>query len=224
MSEQADRIADAVNARAAWEAAKARMTPDEIAASGVVPYTPPSTGLGAPLLALIGEAPGAEEVEKGYGFAGAAGRLLDKMLEAAGIDRRACLIGNVFRIRPPGNDRKFFFIGPRAAKQDAVATAALPPWRGQLLRQAFAGEIAALQAALQQYRPAVIGALGDVATWALTGQSGITQLHGRDLPCTLAPEPSVVVPMYHPSYVLRARGALTDQAIADLRHAHGLLR
>jgi DNA polymerase len=39
-------------------------------------------------LALVGEAPGAEEVKRGHPFVGRSGQLLDKMLEKAGIKRR----------------------------------------------------------------------------------------------------------------------------------------
>jgi len=63
-----------------------------------------ATGVqGAPLL-VIGEAPGAEEDRLGLPFVGAAGRLLDQWLGAAGIDRdRNVLIANILKCRPPGN-------------------------------------------------------------------------------------------------------------------------
>jgi DNA polymerase len=51
---------------------------------------------------VIGEAPGQEEDARGEPFVGAAGRLLDKMLAAAGLLDRA-LITNVVFWRPPGN-------------------------------------------------------------------------------------------------------------------------
>jgi DNA polymerase len=53
---------------------------------------------------VIGEAPGAEEDRRGEPFVGQAGQLLDKMLQAIGLDRRTNVyIANVLKSRPPGN-------------------------------------------------------------------------------------------------------------------------
>lgn len=52
---------------------------------------------------LIGEAPGADEDRIGRPFVGRSGQLLDKMLQAAGMDRSVCYITNVLPWRPPGN-------------------------------------------------------------------------------------------------------------------------
>ena len=52
---------------------------------------------------LIGEAPGAEEDRKGLPFIGPAGRLLDRMLKAIGLDRTNVYITNILPWRPPGN-------------------------------------------------------------------------------------------------------------------------
>lgn len=53
---------------------------------------------------LIGEAPGAEEDRQGEAFVGQAGKLLDAMLRAVGIDPEAdVFIANVLKCRPPGN-------------------------------------------------------------------------------------------------------------------------
>lgn len=52
---------------------------------------------------IVGEAPGASEDESGRPFVGGAGRLLDQLLEAAGISREDVFITNVVKARPPGN-------------------------------------------------------------------------------------------------------------------------
>ena len=54
-------------------------------------------------LMVIGEAPGAEEDRQGLPFVGPAGQLLDRMLTAIGLDRRAVYISNILPWRPPGN-------------------------------------------------------------------------------------------------------------------------
>ncbi len=62
-------------------------------------------GVGNPeaKLVFIGEAPGAEEDRVGEPFVGNAGRLLDKILAAAGFARRDVYITNIVKCRPPGN-------------------------------------------------------------------------------------------------------------------------
>lgn len=54
-------------------------------------------------LLIIGEAPGAEEDRRGEPFVGRAGKLLDEMLRAIGLDRHTVFIANVLKCRPPGN-------------------------------------------------------------------------------------------------------------------------
>ena len=78
-------------------------------------------------LALVGEAPGADEDRLGRPFVGRAGRLLDELLAAAGLDRSGVAVLNVLQCRPPGNrapkpaevarcrgwlDRKLELVGP----------------------------------------------------------------------------------------------------------------
>lgn len=52
---------------------------------------------------FIGEAPGRDEDRQGLPFVGRAGQLLDKMLQAIGLDRSSCYITNIIPWRPPGN-------------------------------------------------------------------------------------------------------------------------
>ena len=55
-------------------------------------------------IALVGEAPGAQEDRQGEPFVGPAGRLLDSMLLAAGMRRTDMFLLNVVCCRPPRND------------------------------------------------------------------------------------------------------------------------
>ncbi len=54
-------------------------------------------------LMFVGEAPGREEDEQGIPFVGAAGKLLDKIFKAIGLNRDEVYIANVLKCRPPGN-------------------------------------------------------------------------------------------------------------------------
>ena len=60
-------------------------------------------------LAIVGEAPGADEVKQGQPFVGRSGQLLNELLEEAGIARAHTLIANVFRYQPPANKVAHFF-------------------------------------------------------------------------------------------------------------------
>ena len=64
-------------------------------------------------LMFVGEAPGGTEDETGIPFVGAAGKLLDEYLAAAGIDREEVYICNVLKCRPPQNR------DPQPAEEDA---------------------------------------------------------------------------------------------------------
>jgi DNA polymerase len=57
----------------------------------------------SPELCVVGEAPGADEDEKGEPFVGRAGQLLDKILAACGFQRSEVYICNTLKCRPPNN-------------------------------------------------------------------------------------------------------------------------
>jgi DNA polymerase len=68
----------------------------------LVPGDGPETAETARVL-VVGEAPGAVENGVGRPFAGPSGRVLDGLLELAGLARSQCFITNVVKYRPPGN-------------------------------------------------------------------------------------------------------------------------
>jgi uracil-DNA glycosylase len=149
-------------------------------------------------IALIGEAPGAEEARLGHPFVGRSGQLLDKMLQQAGIDRKQCFVGNVFRFQPPGNKVDHFFTSRRAAKAENLPIAE------------NYGQFDNLAMALNALKPRVIMALGRTPLWALTGLNGLLDKVGRSLPCRLMPE-TQVIPTYHPSFIMRGNWGLQEQ-------------
>lgn len=166
------------------------------------PSLPPVGGK----IALVGEAPGAEEARLGRPFVGRSGKLLDETLAAAGIERSRCLVANVFRLQPPGNKVAHFFASRARAKRDGLALD--ERWgafgTSDRLLAAYSGELDSLAAALAEYAPAVIVALGRTPTWALTGLNGIMGLRGTFQPCRLHPS-APVMPTFHPSFILRGQ-------------------
>lgn len=115
----------------------------------------PGEGQLAAKIMFVGEAPGRSEDDKGRPFVGAAGRILDEMLEKAGIQRSQVFITNVVKCRPPNN---------RVPEDDEVA-ACMP----YLDRQ------------IALIRPRIICILGRTAYSSLLGGSSITANRGKVL-------------------------------------------
>jgi DNA polymerase len=164
-------------------------------------------GRGPARVMLVGEQPGHEEDLAGRPFVGPAGKLLDRALEAAGIDRTQTYVTNVvkhFKWEPRGKRRIH-------AKPDAGEIRACLPW---------------LQAELEIVRPEVLVCLGATAAQALLGSSfRVSQQRGRFVPSPLAPR---VMATVHPSSILRApddeaRHAEMDRFVDDLRQAARVL-
>ena len=124
---------------------------------------------------IIGEAPGEQEDKQGLPFVGPAGKLLDAMLHAVGLDREQdVLIANILKCRPPGNRN------PQPAE--------------------IAACFSYLEAQIDCVKPAIIIALGRFAAQTLLDtDSAISRLRGRvhrwrDIPLVVS---------YHPAYLLR---------------------
>ncbi len=126
---------------------------------------------------LVGEAPGAEEDRQGEPFVGPAGKLLDEMLRAAGLDRQRVFIANVLKCRPPSN---------RDPAVEEIAACA-PYLRRQI-------ELVA---------PRVILAVGRIAAQHLLGSElTLGRLRGRVHALDWCDAPVIVT--YHPAYLLRS--------------------
>ena len=144
-------------------------------------------------LMFIGEAPGADEDRQGEPFVGRAGQLLTQIIEAGmKLKREDVYIANVIKCRPPGN---------RNPEPNEVETCS--PY---LIRQ------------IELVQPKVIVALGSFAAkMMLDTKTGITKLRGEFHPCNVAglrvlphKTPPVVMPTYHPAYLLRNPNAKRD--------------
>src|SRR6478752_6990020 len=132
---------------------------------------------------LVGEQPGDYEDVAGKPFVGPAGKIMDRALEEAGIDRGDVYVTNAvkhFKWEPRGKRRLH-------QKPNAREIAACRPW---------------LDAELSVVKPDIIVCLGSTAAQALLGRSfRVTKMRGRAVPSPLAPR---VVATVHPSSVLRA--------------------
>ncbi|MDQ6699001.1 MAG: UdgX family uracil-DNA binding protein [Acidobacteriota bacterium] len=156
---------------------------------------------------FVGEQPGNDEDLAGRPFVGPAGKLFDRALEAAGIDRSKAYVTNTvkhFKWEPRGKRRIH-------AKPNAIEITACLPW---------------LQAEIELIRPKVLVCLGAIAAQALLGrQFRVTKQRGELIESKLA---DYVMATVHPSSILRAvdketRHAEMAQFIADLRKVAPLI-
>ena len=156
---------------------------------------------------FIGEQPGNEEDLAGRPFVGPAGKLLDKALEEAGIERSRAYVTNVvkhFKWEPRGKRRIH-------AKPNAAEIGACRVW---------------LEVEIALVKPRVLVCLGATAAQALLGKSfKVSQQRGTVVPSPLAPIVSATV---HPSSILRApddetRRSEMTRFTRDLRTAAGAL-
>ncbi|MFG1625584.1 UdgX family uracil-DNA binding protein [Kribbella sp. NPDC049227] len=154
---------------------------------------------------LIGEQPGDVEDKEGHVFVGPAGRLLDKALVEAGIDRSEVFLTNAvkhFRFERQGKRR--IHKTPSAGQ-----IVACRPW---------------LDRELEIVKPELVVILGAVAARALLG-SGFKVTERRGSPVQL-PDGRAAVATVHPSAVVRSQEFRRDfaQFVDDLRAAQELLR
>ncbi len=128
-------------------------------------------------LMLFGDAPSPQDELSQTAFSGANGALLDKMLAAIKIDESACYMGHICPWRP---------LSARGASPDEMA-----------LGLAFSQRLITL------LQPDIIIALGGKALSALTGQSGITKLRGQWQDAEFSGKTVSVMPLYHPSFLIK---------------------
>jgi uracil-DNA glycosylase len=159
-------------------------------------------------LMLVGEQPGDKEDREGEPFVGPAGRLLDRALAEAGIDRSEAYVTNAvkhFKWRPQGKRR--LHQTPRAGEIEACK-----PW---------------LEAEVEAVHPGGLIAMGATAARALYGTKvKVTKDRGPPLDSPLAPVAAVTI---HPSAILRLRDHDEREAefagfVADLEGVAAALR
>ncbi|MEA2299082.1 MAG: uracil-DNA glycosylase [Solirubrobacteraceae bacterium] len=128
-------------------------------------------------LMFVGEAPGANEDRQGLPFVGAAGKLLERLLNEIGLARADVFIANVLKCRPPGN---------RDPQPGEIENC-----RPYLRRQ------------VELIEPRVICTLGNFSTKLLREDpTGISRIHGRPEVRTIGGRSVRIYPIYHPAAAL----------------------
>ncbi len=158
---------------------------------------------------LVGEQPGDVEDREGIPFVGPAGRLLQRALDEAGVDRSSVYVTNAvkhFRFTPRGNRRIH-------ATPELAHITACKPW---------------LVAEMRAVAPEVVVVLGATAAKSLLGNDfRVTKHRGEVIRRETSIGTTAFVPTVHPSSVLRAPDDQRDEAygslVADLRVVAGLV-
>jgi DNA polymerase len=129
---------------------------------------------------LIGEAPGKQEALRGQPFVGAAGRVLDELLESIGLEREQIYITSILKDRPPENR---------------------PPRKEEIRMY-----VPFLRQQIEIIQPRIIVPLGRFAMEFILSEfdmpeqgSSITELHGKPLRARASYGRVVVLPLFHPA-------------------------
>ncbi len=151
---------------------------------------------------ICAEAPGTEESEKLRPLCGPSGYELRRMLAQIGVNLDECFKTNVFDRQPRGNDVSLYGV----ERDHERAVTHLPPYQRNpvlFLDRAHEHNLQRLHLDIQHCQPNIIIALGNIACWALLGQTGISELRGNVALTHLTGTPIKVLPTYHPAAVLR---------------------
>ncbi|TAL11607.1 MAG: uracil-DNA glycosylase [Nitrospirae bacterium] len=151
------------------------------------------TGNPGASIMFVGEAPGFYEDKQGVPFVGAAGKLLNELLESAGLSRTDIYIANVIKCRPPDN---------RDPLPDEVETC-----KPFLFQQ------------IELIKPKVVCTLGNFAMQTLLGKKiGIMKMRGQ----AFQVQDFFVFPMLHPAAALH-QGSLNEPLREDFRKLKAFL-
>jgi len=149
---------------------------------------------------LIGEAPGAKEVEKGKPFVGQAGKYLDEFIQILDIQREELYITNVVKFRPT----------KKSSKTEGLINR--PPTTGEI--QAFKGY---LFKEIDILNPKTIVTLGNTPLKGVFEEElKIGDIHGKVMETKINDRTYKVFPLYHPAAVIYNR-ALKSVYLEDLQ-------
>lgn len=132
---------------------------------------------------FVGEAPGSQEAKTGRPFCGAAGKILEEILESVGIKRQDVYITNILKDRPPKNRDPL----PEEIK-------ACTPY---------------LERQIEAIKPEIICPLGRYSMNFLMEKFGlkdrienISKIHGKSFDCQDNSRPIIIIPFYHPAVAI----------------------
>jgi uracil-DNA glycosylase family 4 len=150
-----------------------------------------------PKIAIVGEAPGTDEVLNKLPFVGFQGKYLNRLLQKARIKREEVFLTNIVHEKPPKNNYKSL---PIETRQEGIKE---------------------LKKDLEQFKKKglnIVITLGAEAMFVLTGLSKITAHRGYVVESSLVPGLKIL-PTLHPETLTRGQGKFEFVVIADLKKA-----
>lgn len=149
---------------------------------------------------FVGEAPGSNEDKQGLPFCGMSGKILNELLNSAGLQREDIFITNTVLCRPSNNRNP--------AKEEV-----------ENCRER-------LDKLIKIMRPKVIVTIGNFATERILGRNGVKSMHGKVCSIIFNGREIKVVPVIHPaSYLYSGRNPeLLEQMKNDFKIIFGLLK
>ncbi|MBT3285190.1 uracil-DNA glycosylase [Candidatus Bathyarchaeota archaeon] len=140
-------------------------------------------------IVLVGEAPGRKEDESGLPFVGSSGKLLDRLLAAAGLSRDDIFIGNIIKCRPPKN---------RRPKKSEVGQC-----EGYMMEQ------------LEIINPAIVAPMGNSSLSYFQERFGLEKqvigdVHGKVIDIKAPWGRTKLFPLYHPAAAIYRRHLLGE--------------
>lgn len=189
------------------------------AQAGPISHREPSNWNG---IAIVGEAPGRQEILNGEPFTGPAGDKLNVILERLSLVRSETLIINCFRHQPAwsvdargkrrNNDIQRFF-----TLDETLGNKHLPTYRGRWLHDDLSSDLRSTWRVLKQMKPRAIALMGATALWGIAGQEGIRDNRGKLLDCEHWQDTQILA-TYHTAFGLHRKDESVFDAIeSDLR-------
>jgi uracil-DNA glycosylase len=160
---------------------------------------------------IVGAQPTINDIRAGRPFAGVSGKELSKMLHEVGFIETECYLTYVSLNRLAGDEKYAFAKNKTEAKKVGI-----DPLFGKYPKPELLAELEGFNNTIETVRPNLIIALGEMALWATTGQSGITKWRGSVLQGLTGVK---VVPTYAPDKILK-KWDWRWIAVQDLRRAY----
>ena len=165
---------------------------------------------------ILGDSPDEREEAQGQAFCLTVGQTLDSLLQDAGILRSDTIAAYVCPYRPLGGKIDQWFSTKKTCP-DVTWVNMGGVWVHPVLQ---AGIIACRQL-INEVKPTVIVAMGNLPLWLLTGEWGVKTWRGSLLKSTIAPG-ATVIPTYHPSQI-HQDFSLRPYVKRDLQRIHNLI-
>jgi uracil-DNA glycosylase family 4 len=148
-------------------------------------------------LYFLGEAPGRREDETGRPFVGLAGKLLEKLLNGIGLERKDVYISNIVRFRPPKNRP------PKPSEIDAFAPSVIEE--------------------ISTVNPKLVIPLGRFAMEKFLPDTKISEAHGQPQEVVWHGKKMHILPMYHPAAAFR-RLKVKEELEKDFKNLPNFLK